>query len=337
MMALIDAEELEEEEFKINFDDEPGLDNGGLTKEWLSLVTSELFSPAFGLFAVTSEGLLELSATVFHHPDTALINKHLDFVGKILGLCLQQNVPANVTFAAPFYRSLMQLEPLHYPDPETPWLDKLLLRDAAGAPTEEALVYRENVDPQKMAYFETVPLSQPVLVQLSQGGADALVSEEDWTEYVRLRRVHRLKFMTAPPAMLASFADETIRLENEAELEQALRGVSIDMADWQNVTRTYGDQKDWPIYTWFWDILRSRSPADQSFILTYWTGLKAMPFGGFTNVDGGMAIRFMDDIGNLLKARTCFNWLDIPNARTKEELLAIFEESLRIPLGYEDV
>ena len=336
MMALIDATQFDEQEFKINFDDEPGLDNGGLTKEWLSLVTSELFSPGFGLFVINAEGLLELSHAVFYHPDTALVNKHLDFVGKILGLCLQQSVPANVTFTKPFYRSLMQLDQLPYDDPKTSWLDKLLLRDARGRPTDEAVAYRDAVDPRAMAYEEVLPLGQTLLVKLTPD-ARPLVSEADWTEYVALRKEQRFKYFLAPPAMLASFDDESIEVANEVELEEALRGVAIDMVDWKNMTRTYGDQRQQPIYTWFWDILESRSAADQSFILTYWTGLKAMPFGGFKNVEPGMAIRFMDGIGNLFKARTCFNWLDVPNAASREELLAIFEESLLIPLGYEDV
>ena len=336
MMALIDAAHFEEDDFKINFDNEPGLDNGGLTKEWLSLVTSELFSPEFGLFILNSEGLLELSPVVFHHPDTALINKHLDFVGKILGLCLQLSVPANVTFTKPFYRSLLQLDPLPYVDPKTSWLDKLVLRGARRSPTDEALAYRDAVDPKIMAYDEILPLGQTLLVKLTED-ARKIETEEDWDEYVRLRKEHRFKHFVAPPAMLASFDDESGEVDNEVELEEALRGVAIDMVDWKNMTRTYGEQKDQAVYSWFWDILQSRSPAEQSFILTYWTGLKAMPFGGFKNVEPGMAIRFMDGIGNLFKARTCFNWLDIPNAGSREELLAIFEESLRIPLGYEDI
>ncbi len=71
---------------KISFKGEEGVDAGGLTREWFSLITKEIFNPDYVLFEESSESL-----TYQPNPCSKINSNHLDLfriVGLVIGKCV---------------------------------------------------------------------------------------------------------------------------------------------------------------------------------------------------------------------------------------------------------
>lgn len=78
---------------KIHFLDEQALDAGGPLREWLSEVTTLLFSQEQGLFKRTS------SVTYFPEPIAGTVEDQIEllrFTGRLLGKAMIEKVPVSV-------------------------------------------------------------------------------------------------------------------------------------------------------------------------------------------------------------------------------------------------
>jgi E3 ubiquitin-protein ligase HUWE1 len=70
----------------INFEGEQGIDAGGLTREWYSVVAREIFNPGYALFTAAADG-----ATFQPNPFSMINSNHLsyfNFVGRVIGKAL---------------------------------------------------------------------------------------------------------------------------------------------------------------------------------------------------------------------------------------------------------
>ena len=71
---------------RISFQDEAGVDEGGLTKEWFTLLSKHMFNEDMALFLKASNG-----STYFPNPKSMIQVDHLDlfdFIGKFVGKAL---------------------------------------------------------------------------------------------------------------------------------------------------------------------------------------------------------------------------------------------------------
>lgn len=71
---------------RISFQDEAGVDEGGLTKEWFTLLSKHMFNEDMALFVKASNG-----STYFPNPKSVIQADHLDlfdFIGKFVGKAL---------------------------------------------------------------------------------------------------------------------------------------------------------------------------------------------------------------------------------------------------------
>uniref|UniRef100_A0A8D8SWN9 HECT-type E3 ubiquitin transferase n=1 Tax=Cacopsylla melanoneura TaxID=428564 RepID=A0A8D8SWN9_9HEMI len=76
--------------FDITFEGEPGIDHGGLRREWFRLICGYLFDPKHHLF----KGLSDSSQALVHPNPTRpahLKLKHFEFAGRIVGKCLYES------------------------------------------------------------------------------------------------------------------------------------------------------------------------------------------------------------------------------------------------------
>ena len=73
-------------QLRIAFQDEAGVDEGGLTKEWFTLLSKHMFNEDMALFLKASTG-----STYFPNPKSVVQADHLDlfdFIGKFVGKAL---------------------------------------------------------------------------------------------------------------------------------------------------------------------------------------------------------------------------------------------------------
>ena len=124
---------------------------------------------------------------------------------------------------------------------------------------------------------------------------------------------------------------EKIQIFNSEELELILNGKPyIDLNDWKQYTiyktpyyRTHR------VISWFWEILSNMTQKELSNFLMFCTGTSRVPFEGFSKLESnrGEIAKFTIECGiysegkkNFIKAHTCFNRIDLPNYKNKNEL-----------------
>jgi E3 ubiquitin-protein ligase HUWE1 len=87
---------------RIAFQGEEGIDAGGLTREWFSVLSKEIFNPNYALFTATADGL-----TFQPNPLSNINSNHLDyfkFVGRVIGKAICDGHLMDAHFTRTFYK-----------------------------------------------------------------------------------------------------------------------------------------------------------------------------------------------------------------------------------------
>jgi hypothetical protein len=128
------------------------------------------------------------------------------------------------------------------------------------------------------------------------------------------------------------FSKEVITSFTSDEFELILNGRPyIDIEEWKIFTeyrQPYNENHY--IIKWFWEILGNLSQKELSNLLLFSTGSGRVPLGGFAALESnrGNISRFTIEMlpyekgrKNFIKAHTCFNRIDIPLYKNKEEMV----------------
>jgi hypothetical protein len=94
--------------FHVEFIDELGQDAGGLTREFLSLITREIFSPSRQLFAPLDDGTMYFHGQNNQSIDTTIYLYR--FVGRIMGFCYNYQLPMDIDLNSALYKLLFSPE-----------------------------------------------------------------------------------------------------------------------------------------------------------------------------------------------------------------------------------
>mmetsp|Transcript_22041 Transcript_22041/g.16443 ORF Transcript_22041/g.16443 Transcript_22041/m.16443 type:complete len:192 (+) Transcript_22041:895-1470(+) len=100
---------------RIQFMGEPGQDAGGLTREFYTELSREMFNPNYSLFILSSSG-----STYYPNPKSGIQRDHLlyfKFIGRILGKALLDEQYLDCHFVKTLYKMLLG-EPLDFSDLE---------------------------------------------------------------------------------------------------------------------------------------------------------------------------------------------------------------------------
>lgn len=269
---------------RFQFYGEPGVDAGGLEREWFGLVIEEIFSPAAGLFTRCGS---ESGGSYHINPISGAINaNHLSyfrFVGRILGKAImeQQFIKANLSL--PLRKQLIGI-PVTFSDLE--FVDDELFRN---------LVWLSKNDVSSLMLDFSISYTaanQTVTYELVPNGHDIMVTNENKQEYLQLRLRHRLLdsiklqlenlllgfYEVIPPELLSVF--------DYQELDLLLCGIpDIDLDDWIRHTEYMGEyQKQGikhPIIKCFWNSVRSMGQEERIRLLQFTTGCSRLPVQGF--------------------------------------------------------
>lgn len=86
---------------KVQFRGEPGMDEGGLTKEFFHLITQELFHPKYGMFTLKNESFWWLKQ------DSLDCNLNFELVGMLMGLAIYNKTLLDLKFPLALYKKLI--------------------------------------------------------------------------------------------------------------------------------------------------------------------------------------------------------------------------------------
>jgi E3 ubiquitin-protein ligase HERC4 len=156
---------------RVIFAGEPGVDEGGVRKEFFQLLIKDLLNPDYAMFQFNEKAVLYYINGLSHEP-----NINFELIGVLMGLAIYNNIILDVSFPQAIYKLLLFEEPdfddlrewqpdiaqslefiLNYNDPDNP------LEDALGTSFSiEVENFGEKMD-----------------VELKPGGSTIFVNEQN--------------------------------------------------------------------------------------------------------------------------------------------------------------
>ena len=176
---------------RVQFTGEPGIDAGGLEREWFALCAERLLDPKFGLFTCSADG--EAGGT-YHisplsgHPDACVVaHDHLRwfrFAGRFFAKAVMEQQSLNATLSLPLRKQLLAV-PIMFSDLE--FVDADVYRNLEWLKTNEGaehLYLDFTIDYQHNGVTANFPLKP--------GGGDISVTDANKHEYLLLSLRHRM-------------------------------------------------------------------------------------------------------------------------------------------------
>ncbi|KAG7393574.1 hypothetical protein PHYPSEUDO_007411 [Phytophthora pseudosyringae] len=310
---------------RVDFMDEAGVDGGGILREWLHLVCSQLFADAPGLFTLTSSSAHQ--GYWINRTATGKCTKQLEmyvFFGKLLGKALLEGLLLNVRLSIPLLKHILGA-PLKLSD--------LYLLDETVYSSMMWILENDNTNALglnfKVEGVELIPSGTDVA--LHDGNKQLYVAKV--AQYYLFDSV-RAEISSIMDGLHSVISDTVLHVFDFKELDLLLSGLpQIDVNDWRQHTdvRFYEQNThEFELIGWFWEILESLSQDQRGRLLQYVTGSSGVPvegFKGLTGMDGEIqlfTIQLGKDVSTvytvLPHASTCLNRLDLPLYPSKAEL-----------------
>jgi len=265
---------------------EAGIDGGGLTKEFLTSVCAAAFDPASDLFMATPQNLLYPSTK----PDWSLNLEMYEFVGKLVGKCLYENVLVDVEFA-PFF--LLRWFGRHAYWDDLPSLDREMY---------EGLVKLKQYqgDVEELSLNFTIASEENPELELIPNGKNIPVTYQNRLQYIQLVANYRLNVaMQKPTHHFLKGLSELIDVKwlvmfNQKELQTLVGGAEgkpIDVEELKNHTVLGGYMDHDKTVKMFWEVMKEMKEADKKKVLKFVTSVERPPLLGFKELVPKFSIR----------------------------------------------
>ncbi|KAJ4431548.1 hypothetical protein ANN_20147 [Periplaneta americana] len=315
---------------KVSFVGEPGLDMGGLTKEWFLLLIRQIFHPDYGMFVYHPH-----SRCYWFSTDQEGNLREYNLIGVLMGLAVYNSIILDLHFPSICYRKL--LSPPVVPDVDTadvgnvkaPTVEDLaeIMPDVSRGLTE-LLAYEGNVEEDMCMSFQVSleEYGEVKTYKLKESGENIPVNNENRKEYVELYLDWILNaaiyeqfraFYLGFHSVCASNALIMLRPE---EVEMLVCGSpTLDLNELRKVTEYDGYKGDDPIILDFWEVLHSLSDELKKKFLLFATGSDRVPVGGMGEMTFKIT-KVTNKPDNLPEAHTCFNQLVLPTYENQDLL-----------------
>ena len=327
-LLTVSNEEMALRPLKIVFEGEEGIDYGGITREWLSLLNKEVFDPNFGLF--------KLSANMVSYqpnPLSCVIPDHLTHfreLGRLVGKVILDNLNIEVNFVQSFLKHIIG---------ETLYIRDLSSIDPDLCKNLEWILENDVKDLDLTFAYDLDYFDLPVTIELVEDGQNLRVNELNKKEYVKqmcyAKMACEIKAQTEAflTGFLALIPREALSLIDDKELGMKLCGTSeIDrifylfslinyfflVEDMKQNTELLAYSKESQVILWLWEILKEFDQETLAKFLFFVTGSFKVPYGGFKNFK--IKIERLYNGNALPTAHTCFNQLDLPEYESKEKM-----------------
>jgi len=308
----------------IMFTGETGLDYGGLAREWFFLLSHEILNPMYCLFEYATSDNYSLQI----NPSSSINPEHLrlfTFIGRFVALAVFHGKFLDRGFTLPFYKQLLD-KPVGLKDLET--VDEAYYNSLKW-------ILDNEIDQLYMGMTYTASyevFGETKEVELKEGGGEIDVTDANKADYVELVTQWRLTrgIQEQTKAFKAGFNEilelQALQVFDERELELLLIGLAeFDVEDWAKNTiyRNYTPKSKQVV--WFWEVVQSMSNEKRARLLQFVTGSCRLPVGGFGDLIGSngpqkFCIERIADSNLLPRSHTCFNRIDLPAYKSKEDL-----------------
>ncbi|KAI9172377.1 E3 ubiquitin-protein ligase RSP5 [Paramyrothecium foliicola] len=308
----------------IKFDGEDGLDYGGLSREFFFLLSHEMFNPFYCLFEYSAHD----NYTLQINPHSGINPEHLNyfkFIGRVVGLAIFHRRFLDAFFIGALYKMVLgkavALADMEGVDADFHRsLQWMLDNDISGGILEQTF----STEDERFGVL--------TVEDLIPNGRNIEVTNENKKEYVDLMVKWRIEkriaeqFQAFKEGFHELIPQDLINVFDERELELLIGGIAeIDVDDWKKHTDYRGYTESDEVVQNFWQTVRSWDGEQKSRLLQFTTGTSRIPVNGFKDLQGSdgprrFTIEKAGEIGNLPKAHTCFNRLDLPPYKNLEQL-----------------
>lgn len=228
-LCSIEAEDMKKI-FRFEFIGEPGLDAGGVTREWYELVSEQVFNPncGFFLYSAVNQSCMQIN------PNSEILNedhlRYFNLAGRLLGKALMDGQLTPTHLVQPLYKHFMgwpiTLKDLEHIDDQV-YRNLMELLDFDDV---SQLFLDFNISEDKMG--------EVVNIELVPGGDDIQVTNENLPKYMEAQLVYKLhdKIKSQLLEMVKGFHDVVpeplLSVFDFQELELLMHGLpNIDMSD----------------------------------------------------------------------------------------------------------
>lgn len=279
--------------WRVIFTGERAIDEGGVRREFLTLLSREIFNPKseWNLFGPTFDD----SPTV--HPRSCKDLSHFEFAGKVLAKCLYDTIlydPSlvNIHFSRSFYKKMLDF-PIHYLD--------LSHDDPQCFVSKVKYILNNDIDDLGFDLYFTAETSDTDIglkeVELKPNGFNIVVTNENKIEYLLLFAEHKLfhdveKQIHAFVKGFCSLIPETsLNMFDEQELELLLCGLpTLSVDEMRKYTILDGYESFDKVIIWFWVAVENFTEEEKAKLIQFITGSSQVPVEGFSSFNPPLRI-----------------------------------------------
>ena len=312
-------------EWKINFIGETNYDAGGIMREWFTTLFKSLEDEKLNLF-------IQSETDTFSYIINPLLKrndnnfKYFSLIGKLIAKALIDNITVNICFNKIIYKMILQ---------EEIKIDELVF---INKPLYNSIENLNNFELTDLGLYYNIELKDIKnnihKFDIQNNGINIQV--RDINDYIN----KRIDFMTAlyepfikriRDSLFDIIPKNVIQAFTSDQLELIINGRPfIDLEEWKLFTEYREPYNiDHEVIIWFWDILSELTQMQLSNLLMFATGSTRVPLGGFEQLESNRgnvsrftieSLPYIPNQKNYIKAHTCFNRLDIPIFKNKNEL-----------------
>eukprot|EP00602_Paraphysomonas_sp_CaronLab_P006417 CAMPEP_0185031244 /NCGR_PEP_ID=MMETSP1103-20130426/18610_1 /TAXON_ID=36769 /ORGANISM="Paraphysomonas bandaiensis, Strain Caron Lab Isolate" /LENGTH=1024 /DNA_ID=CAMNT_0027566705 /DNA_START=286 /DNA_END=3360 /DNA_ORIENTATION=- len=323
-------------------EDEAGIDVGGLFKDFWTDLSARVFDPSFGLFAMTSDQLLYPNPNAIALYDESELDSTYEFLGRILGKALFENITVQPQFAHFFLAFMMGRYNFTGLVNDLSSLDADLFKNLMFLKT-----YEGDIRDLGLTFSVTDDAyGSHKEVELFPGGSKIEVTSQNRHRYINLTAKYYLHDRICRQAraffsgLYRIVSPELLGMFCAPELQVLISGATaeISVADLKAHTRyTAGYHSMDRHIQRLWAVIESMSEADRALLVKFVTSCERPPSLGFGDLNPPFTIQRVDggDDTRLPTASTCFNILKLPTYSSQQVLRDKLLTAIRSNSGFE--
>jgi len=297
-----------QKELKVVFDEEDGIDAGGVKKEYFQLMMKSLLDPSYGMFKYFPDTrLLWFSSHCLEQPS------EYELVGVLTGIAIYNGVILDLCMPSALYKKLVGIP--------TTLADLAALQPDLASGLQALLDYDGDVAAVFGQTFEITAerFGENFSVELVEGGESIVVDNSNRHAYVAAYVAYILDVSVAPQfnAFARGFnkvcAGAAMSLFSCSELELLIcGGKTLDFLQLREGAQYQdGFAADDAAVGFFWEVLNEFDEMEKKKFLKFVTGSDRCPIDGLAQLKLTIS-RNTDEDSRLPSAHTCFNHLLLP-------------------------
>lgn len=317
---------------KIAFANEPGIDSGGLTKDWFLQISKLALSKQRALFKACDHGQFEIDSSSSRNANHL---QYFKFLGKFLAKAIFDRQTLDLPFCDVIYKYLLHfpitMDDLHQMDAQFHKSLAWMLENSIADVIDETF----SVD------VEDGATNKPTTVDLKENGRDIPVTDLNKKEYVELVVQWRTEFGVKAQldALTQGFNSlipvASVKVFDLSELRMLLNGKpTIDVEELRASTVFQGGYSEHSqVVLWLWQALREFPLEMRRLFLKFMTGTNKIPLDGF-EPPLNLTKSDLDPLA-LPRTHTCFNQLVLPEYTSYAVLVEKITFAIQNAEGFE--